>query len=108
VIAGLLDMASWGLVLAGSLVILVGTLGLLRLPDLFTRLHGTGMTDTMGAGLLVLGMLLQTTDWLIAVKLVLILVFLAITSPTTSHALASAALYGGLTPWRLSDRKDEP
>ena len=94
-----LDLASWAFILAGLLFILVGTLGLLRLPDVFTRMHGAGMTDTLGAGLLILGMLLQTTDWLVAVKLILIILFLAFTSPTTSHALASAALRDGVRPW---------
>lgn len=96
----ILDLLSWAAILSGSLFILVGTLGLLRLPDVFTRLHGVGMTDTLGAGLLIVGMLLQTTSWLVAVKLVLILVFLFFTSPTTSHALARAALHAGLEPWR--------
>lgn len=93
------DLLSWAAILSGSLFILVGTLGLLRLPDVFTRLHGVGMTDTLGAALLIVGMLLQTTSWLVAVKLVLIVVFMFITSPTTSHALARAAIDGGLTPW---------
>ncbi|MEW5727427.1 MAG: monovalent cation/H(+) antiporter subunit G [Pseudomonadota bacterium] len=95
----ILDLAAWAAIGAGSVFILVGTLGLLRLPDVFTRLHGAGMTDTLGAGLLVAGMLMQTTDWLVAAKLVLILVFLAFTSPMTSHALARAALHAGLQPW---------
>lgn len=97
--AAVLDLASWACLLGGSLFIFVGTLGLLRLPDVFTRMHGAGMTDTLGAGLLILGMLLQTTDWLVAVKLILIIIFLAFTSPTTSHALARAALNAGETPW---------
>lgn len=95
----ILDLAAWAAIGAGCVFILVGTLGLLRLPDVFTRLHGAGMTDTLGAGLLVAGMLMQTTDWLVAAKLVLILVFLAFTSPMTSHALARAALHAGLRPW---------
>lgn len=95
----LLDLVSWAAILAGSMFVLVGTLGLLRLPDVYCRLHGAGMTDTMGAGLLVAGMLLQAPDWLVAAKLVLILVFLAFTSPITSHALARAALHGGVVPW---------
>ncbi len=95
----ILDLATWSAIGAGCVFILVGTLGLLRLPDVFSRLHGAGMTDTLGAGLLVAGMLMQTTDWLVAAKLVLILVFLAFTSPMTSHALARAALHAGLQPW---------
>lgn len=100
----ILDLLSWAAILSGSLFILVGTLGLLRLPDVFTRLHGVGMTDTLGAGLLILGMLLQTTSWLVAVKLVLIAVFLFFTSPTTSHALARAALHAGLVPWSKPEK----
>jgi multicomponent Na+:H+ antiporter subunit G len=104
------DVLGWFCVLAGSLIVLVGSLGLLRLPDLFSRLHGAGMTDTLGAGLLVAGMLVHVTDWLIAVKLILIVAFLGITSPTTSHALARAALHGGLRPWtkNAADGKEEP
>lgn len=99
-----LDLLSWASILSGALFIFIGTLGLLRLPDVFSRMHGAGMTDTLGAGLLVLGMLLQTTDWLVAIKLVMIVAFLAFTSPTTSHALARAALKSGLMPWTREGR----
>ncbi|MGE4280409.1 MAG: monovalent cation/H(+) antiporter subunit G [Magnetospirillum sp.] len=105
----ILDTLSWALMLGGAGFVLIGTLGLLRLPDVFTRLHGAGMTDTMGAGLLVLGMLLQAPDWLVMVKLVLIVVFLAFTSPMTSHALARAAILDGIKPWlRQADKGDAP
>lgn len=105
----ILDALSWALILGGSGFVLIGTLGLLRLPDVFTRLHGAGMTDTMGAGLLVLGMLLQSPDWLVAVKLLLIVVFLAFTSPMTSHALARAAILDGIKPWlRQPSKGDNP
>ncbi|MBW7849235.1 MAG: monovalent cation/H(+) antiporter subunit G [Rhodospirillales bacterium] len=100
-----LDLLSWASILSGALFIFIGTLGLLRLPDVFSRMHGAGMTDTLGAGLLVLGMLLQTTDWLVAIKLVMIVAFLAFTSPTTSHALARAALKSGLMPWTRAGRE---
>jgi multicomponent Na+:H+ antiporter subunit G len=102
------DLVSWAAILAGSIFILVGTLGLLRLPDVFTRLHGAGMTDTLGAALLVIGMLAQSPDWLVAVKLILIVVFLAFTSPMTSHALARAALLDGVKPWTREDKGDKP
>lgn len=105
----ILDALSWALILGGSGFVLIGTLGLLRLPDVFTRLHGAGMTDTMGAGLLVLGMLLQAPDWLVVVKLLLIVVFLAFTSPMTSHALARAAILDGIKPWlRQPGKGDSP
>lgn len=102
------EVLSWVLLGAGALIVLIGTLGLLRLPDVFSRLHGAGMTDTMGTGLLVLGMLLHAPDWLVAVKLVLIVVFLSFTSPMTSHALAKAALRGHQLPWTRNKLPKEP
>lgn len=98
----LLDILSWPLIVAGAAIILIGSLGLVRLPDAYTRMHAAGMTDTLGAALLVLGMLLQAPDWLVAVKLVMIALFLGIASPTTSHALARAAIASGLKPWTRS------
>ncbi len=92
----LVDGLSWGLILAGGLFTLVGGIGLLRLPDFFTRLHGSGVTDTMGAGLILLGLALQAGFSLITVKLVLIFGFFLLTTPTAVHALAKAALHGGL------------
>jgi multicomponent Na+:H+ antiporter subunit G len=87
---------------------LVGTLGILRLPDVYTRLHAAGMTDTMGAGLLLLGMAFQTVVdmmhgqteyWLVLVRLVLVYGFLLFTSPIATHALARAGIASGLAPW---------
>jgi multicomponent Na+:H+ antiporter subunit G len=77
----------------------VGGIGFVRLPDFFTRLHAAGVTDTMGAGLILLGLMLQGGVSFVTVKLVLILVFLLFTSPTASHALAHAALVSGHKPW---------
>jgi len=94
----LVDGLSWGLILAGGLFTLVGGIGILRLPDFFTRLHGAGVTDTMGAGLILLGLALQAGLSLITVKLVLIFGFFLLTTPTAVHALAKAALHGGLRP----------
>lgn len=94
----LVDGLSWGLILAGGLFTLVGGIGVLRLPDFFTRLHGAGVTDTMGAGLILLGLALQAGLSLITVKLVLIFGFFLLTTPTAVHALAKAALHGGLRP----------
>ena len=82
-----------GLLLAGGIVImLIGSLGLLRMPDFYTRLHPAGMTDTLGAGLVLLGLMLQAGPTLVTIKLLLILLLLWFTSPVASHALARAAL----------------
>ncbi len=84
---------------------MIGGIGILRLPDVFTRMHAAGITDTMGAGLILAGLMAQAGLTLVTVKLVLIVLFLVVTSPTSTHALAKAALTGGLEP-RL-DHGDE-
>ena len=93
-----IDVLSWACLLGGAFFSVVGGIGLLRLPDFYTRIHAGGVTDTMGAGLLVLGMVLQAGWSLITVKLLLILGFLWLGSATTAHALAKAALAAGLKP----------
>ncbi len=107
-----LDIASWVLLVGGALLMTIGALGLIRLPDFFTRLHAAGVVDTGGAGLLLLGMALQTGFDLVTVKLVLIGLVLALTAPTASHAVAHSALLGGLSPDdpsanRAGDGRDE-
>lgn len=94
-----LDALSWFLILLGCFFALAGAVATLRLPDFFTRLHGGGMTDTMGAGMILLGLGVQAGWSLILVKLLMIALFLFITSPTACHALAQAALAHGLVPW---------
>lgn len=94
----ILDVAGAVLVLAGSAFAVVGGIGLLRLPDFFARIHGAGLTDTLGAGLILTGLMFVSPHWLVTVKLVAILLFLWITSPTSAHALANAALGAGLRP----------
>jgi len=82
-----------GLLLAGGVgILLIGSLGLLRLPDFYTRLHPAGMIDTLGAGLILLGLMPQAGPTLVTIKLLLILLLLWFTSPVASHALARAAL----------------
>lgn len=92
------DVLSWVLLLAGSFFVFTGAVGLLRLPEFFTRIHSAGVTDTLGAGLMLAAMLLQAGSWTVAAKLFLIFLFMMITGPTSTHALAKAALHGKLTP----------
>jgi len=103
-----LDILSWALIVIGSVFSVVGAIGLLRLPDFYTRLHAAGITDTLGAWALMGGILLQTESWLVAVKLVLIVVFLFFTSPTATHALARAALASRLNPWTKNAAGPKP
>ena len=94
----LLDALSWVCLIGGGLFVIAGGVGLLRFPDFFTRLHAASVTDTLGAWLILIGLLLQSGLSLASVKLALIIVFLFFTSPTAAHALAKAALHGHLQP----------
>jgi multicomponent Na+:H+ antiporter subunit G len=96
-----LDALSWVCILGGLFFALVGTIGVLRMPDVYTRLHAAGMTDTMGAGLLILGMCFQTGFTLLTLRLLLVYAFLLFTSPIGTHALARAALSGKVEPFRV-------
>ncbi|MBD3873537.1 MAG: monovalent cation/H(+) antiporter subunit G [Acidobacteria bacterium] len=84
--------------MAGSIFLLIGGLGLIRLPDFYTRIHAACITDTMGAWLILVGLMFSAGWTLISVKLVMLLFFLAVTSPLASHALAKAAFLRGLEP----------
>lgn len=98
-----LDILSWVLLLGGGAFVIIGGIGLLRLPDFYTRLHAAGMTDTLGAGLIILGMMVEGGLSLVTVKLVLLGVLIFLTSPTATHAIANAAFTAGLEPWTGDD-----
>jgi multicomponent Na+:H+ antiporter subunit G len=102
-----IDIISCFLLVAGSIFAVVGGIGLLRLPDFFARMHGGGMTDTMGAGLILTGLMFQTGFSLVTFKLVLITLFLLLTSPTSAHALAKSAISHGLKPL-VHQEEEEP
>jgi multicomponent Na+:H+ antiporter subunit G len=92
------DIASWLCILVGAAFALIGALGMLRLPDVFARMHGAGIIDTLGLGLILVGLMVQAGFTLIAVKLFLILGFVLYTSPAATHAVARACLHGGIRP----------
>jgi multicomponent Na+:H+ antiporter subunit G len=96
--AAVAETLSWSFIAAGSIFVLIGGLGLLRLPDFYTRIHAAGITDTMGAWLILIGLMFHSGWTLVTVKLVMLLFFLAATSPLASHALAKAAFLRGLEP----------
>lgn len=93
-----LDVLSWVSIVSGGLICVIGGWGLIKLPDMYTRLHGASLIDTLGIGLILAGLIFQAGLTLITAKLVLILMFVFFTSPTATHALARAALNGGLEP----------
>jgi multicomponent Na+:H+ antiporter subunit G len=98
--------ASWAALVAGGLFCIVGAIGLLRMPDFYTRMHAASVTDTLGAGLILAGLVLQAGWTLVAAKLAIVALLVFFTSPAASHALARAALGRGLEP--LLAGEDEP
>ena len=93
-----LDILSWVLLTLGGISVLIGGIGALRFPDLFTRMHAASVTDSIGAILVIGGIMLQAGLTLATIKLVAILLFLLLTSPTASNALAAAAMLAGNKP----------
>ena len=90
--AFLLDTASWILLTVGGFTVLVGGIGALRMPDLYTRMHAASLTDSTGAILVIVGIMLQAGLSLATIKLGAILLFLLLTGPTATNALAASAL----------------
>ncbi|MBY5920776.1 monovalent cation/H(+) antiporter subunit G [Ferrimonas balearica] len=88
----------------GTFLCVSGTIGVLRFPDVYTRLHAAGVTDTLGSGCILLGLGFWVNgELLVLAKLTWIFLFLLVTSPTSSHAIAKAALTGGIKPKLGSD-----
>ena len=94
----LVDVLSGISLLVGSLFCLVGAIGLLRMPDFYTRIHAASVTETAGAGFILLGLLLQAGFTLVAAKILMIGLLMFFANPTASHALARAALMQGIKP----------
>lgn len=92
------DIASWILLVVGGLLGIVGGIGLNRFPDFYTRQHAAGITDTLSALLILTGLALQAGLSLALFKLAFIFLFLFLSSPAASHALANAAMHGKLKP----------
>jgi multicomponent Na+:H+ antiporter subunit G len=92
------EVLSWVCILAGAVFVIIGGVGLLRLPDFYTRIHAAGITDTLGSWLILAGLMLHEGLTLGCAKLAMLLFFLLATSPLSSHALAKAAYLRGLDP----------
>lgn len=87
-------------VLLGAFFMLVGSIGIIRFPDFYSRSHASGKVDTLGILLFIMGLMFFSGLNLISLKLLLIAVFVAMTSPVAAHALARRALVFGLKPWK--------
>jgi multicomponent Na+:H+ antiporter subunit G len=93
-----LDAGSWVFLTLGGVSVLIGGIGALRMPNLYSRMHAASVTDSVGAIFVIVGIMLQAGLSLATIKLAAILLFLLLTSPTASNALASAALLAGNRP----------
>lgn len=101
-----IDILSWVLLVAGGVFCVIGALGLVRMPDFFTRMHAASVTDTLGAGLMLAGLVLQAGLTLVTVKLIVIGLLILLTSPAATHALAQAALARQIKP--MLAKEDRP
>jgi multicomponent Na+:H+ antiporter subunit G len=93
------------LLVLGLLFILLGVVGILRLPDFYTRLHAMGKCDTLGVALVLMALAVYEGWSLSSAKLLLISVFIGLANPTATHALGRAALKSGLQPWSRDEER---
>ena len=101
----LVEGASLALLIAGAAFFFAGTVGLLRFPDVYTRLHALAKADNLGLGLVVLGLLLRAPGWATGIKLVLIWLLALLASATVGFLIARRARHHGIAPWRAGDRE---
>ena len=102
-----LNIISGICLLAGSFLVLSGVIGVIRFPDFYTRAHAAGVTETLAASLILVGLML-IADWgIVLLKLILILLLILFTSPTASHALGKAAWKAGIRPQNLTKQNED-
>jgi len=102
-----IDIASWALLASGGAFCVIGGAGLIRMPDFYTRAHAASLIETLGAGLILIGLLLQAGPTLAAVKVLMIGLLIFFASPTATHALTRAAMLRGVKPL-LGDERGAP
>lgn len=103
----MIELAAYVLVFAGAAFCLIGAIGVLRFPDVYSRMHAAGVMDTLGALLVLVGLMLLAGFSLALAKLLFILAFLWMASPTATHALSKAARHGGVHPVLPDEPKRE-
>jgi multicomponent Na+:H+ antiporter subunit G len=96
------------LLVAGAFFIVTAVIGVLRLPDFYTRLHAVGKCETAGLALSLLGLAVLAHDPEVTVKLILVVLFVGLANPTATHALARAARQSGLPMWKTREPREEP
>ena len=101
-----LEFLSGLFLLLGGVLCITGGVGLLRMPDFFSRVHAAGVTETLAAPLLLIGLAFRMEWSLDVVKLIMILILVLATNPTATHAMAKATLHGGQHPLVVNNDTD--
>ncbi|MDH4265102.1 MAG: monovalent cation/H(+) antiporter subunit G [Deltaproteobacteria bacterium] len=104
----ILEILSGLLILAGLFLFASGTLGLLRLPDFYCRMHATGKCDTLGALFALLGLAVYHGFSPVSLKILFIVVFIFLANPTATHAIGRAALVNRVQPWTKESSSNAP
>lgn len=94
------DVMTLVLIVLGSFFFLAGTLGLIRFPDVYTRLHALTKADNVGLGLLIAGLALQAESWTTVGKLILIWLLVLLAGASVAHLIANAAIKNGVNVWK--------
>lgn len=102
----LINISSGLCLFIGGFACISGGIGILRFPDFYTRVHAVGVTDSLGAAMILIGLMMHSPNFFVFAKLVMILLLTLLIGPTTSHVLAKAALHNGLTPTLDSKARD--
>lgn len=102
----ILEILSGLLVIIGIFLFASGTLGLIRLPDFYCRMHATGKCDTLGALLVLTGLAIYNGFNLVSLKIIFIVIFIFVANPTATHAIGRAALVNGVKPWTKESERD--
>ncbi len=102
-IINLTNMITILLLLIGAFFMLAGTIGFVRFPDFYSRMHATGKCDTLGEGLMLVGLIVYGGATFVSVKILFLIMFILLANPTSTHAIAKAAYDVGLEPWRKPD-----
>jgi len=100
----LIQVSSGFFLLVGSFLFISGGIGILRFPDFYTRMHAVGVTETLATTMILIGLILYNPDFLVDIKLMIILAMTLFISPTASHALANAAMRND----RLQAKQNKP
>jgi multicomponent Na+:H+ antiporter subunit G len=104
-VTSIIELASWICILLGSFFTIVGTFGLVRMPEIYTRMHAASVVDTLGVGFLIAGMGLQAGFSLVTLKLMILGALFFFTGPVVTHALAQACLHEKVKPMLSEDRR---